>query len=189
MSEWATSQPAAPPPSASKPEAETAVALNAKFEAASDSFTYVYGGITQFFAGLEGLIGAPSADIEFAMEGEHASALEAANATHAAAKETALREQRKSLMEEHSRSMNDSAADHSIDTQRLEALLEASREKHDQEVAKLQAEMTVAEAAAAAEAKAVEENAAYLLKDTEVRHADTLAETEQQLSDAKKERE
>ncbi len=47
--------------------------LHSRFAAAEGSFTYTYGGVEQFFAGLEGLIGLPHADFLLGMSLEHAS--------------------------------------------------------------------------------------------------------------------
>ena len=47
--------------------------LHQKFAAAGDSFTFKYGSVREFFAGLEGLIGSPSSDVMAAMEQDHAS--------------------------------------------------------------------------------------------------------------------
>ena len=49
--------------------------LHQKFAAAGDSFTFKYGTVSEFFAGLEGMIGSPSADVMRAMERDHASNL------------------------------------------------------------------------------------------------------------------
>ena len=48
-----------------------AVALNDKFSAAKDSFTFTYGGMDLYHGGLEALVGLPNPDIETAMLWEH----------------------------------------------------------------------------------------------------------------------
>merc|ERR1719158_424777 len=48
-----------------------AAALNDKFSAAKDSFTYTYGGMDLYHGGLESLVGLPNPDIETAMVWEH----------------------------------------------------------------------------------------------------------------------
>ena len=53
---WQALQPQAAATAAPGTEAE---ALSAKFAASASSFEYTYGGIEQFFGGLEGLIGTP----------------------------------------------------------------------------------------------------------------------------------
>jgi Leucine-rich repeat (LRR) protein len=45
--------------------------LHGKFSAAPDSFTFTYGGMDVYHAGLEGLIGPPTPDIEKKMKWEH----------------------------------------------------------------------------------------------------------------------
>jgi hypothetical protein len=54
-----------------KQEHVDATALNGKFSAAEGSFTFTYGGMDMYHAGLEGLIGLPAPDIERKMEWEH----------------------------------------------------------------------------------------------------------------------
>ena len=54
-----------------KQEHVDATALNNKFSAAEGSFTFKYGGMDMYHAGLEGLIGLPAPDIERKMEWEH----------------------------------------------------------------------------------------------------------------------
>jgi hypothetical protein len=46
-------------------------ALHSKFAADEDGFTYVYGSMKMFQAGLEGYVGPPNPDIRSAMEQEH----------------------------------------------------------------------------------------------------------------------
>ena len=48
-------------------------AIRSRFAALPDAFTYTYGDVDQFFAGLEGLIGLPVADFLHGMTLEHAS--------------------------------------------------------------------------------------------------------------------
>ena len=52
-------------PTVAEPDAR---ALHAKFAAAGDSFTFQYGSIKEFFDGLEGLVGSPSADLMAALD-------------------------------------------------------------------------------------------------------------------------
>ena len=47
--------------------------LHLRFAASPGCFTFQFGDVSRFFAGLEGLIGSPSADILRGMEREHAS--------------------------------------------------------------------------------------------------------------------
>ena len=51
----------------------TAQELNAKFAASGGTFTFTYGDVTMFFAGLEGLLGSPSPEVMPMMTLEHAS--------------------------------------------------------------------------------------------------------------------
>ena len=51
----------------------TAQELNAKFAMTGDTFTYTYGDVSMFFAGLEGLLGSPSPEVMPTMMIEHAS--------------------------------------------------------------------------------------------------------------------
>ena len=53
--------------------ATTGVELHTRFAAAAGTFTYTYGDVSQFFAGLEGLVGLPVADFLLGMSLEHAS--------------------------------------------------------------------------------------------------------------------
>ena len=55
------------------PPASTAKELNAKFAASGGTFTFTYGDVTMFFAGLEGLLGSPSPEVMPTMTLEHAS--------------------------------------------------------------------------------------------------------------------
>jgi hypothetical protein len=54
---------------------KTALALNTKFTADENSFTFVYGGIETFYGGLQAHLGNPNAKILWAMEQEHASSV------------------------------------------------------------------------------------------------------------------
>ena len=47
--------------------------LHKKFEASGNTFTFAYGPTTEFYGGLEALVGCPSADVMAAMELDHAS--------------------------------------------------------------------------------------------------------------------
>lgn len=47
--------------------------LHSKYAASGDNFTFEYGGVEQFFAGLEGLVGVPAPEVRHAMAREHAS--------------------------------------------------------------------------------------------------------------------
>ena len=51
----------------------TAQELNDKFAASGDTFTFTYGDVTMFFAGLEGFLGSPSPEVMPTMTLEHAS--------------------------------------------------------------------------------------------------------------------
>ena len=50
-----------------------ALELHSKYAASGDNFTFEYGGVEQFFAGLEGLVGVPAPEVRHAMAREHAS--------------------------------------------------------------------------------------------------------------------
>lgn len=63
---WAQQHGSNPPP-------DDAVELHSRFAAAADTFEYSYGDVSQFFAGLEGLVGVPSPDFLRAMAYEHVS--------------------------------------------------------------------------------------------------------------------
>ena len=71
IAEWRTSESA-------KADADAAPAgsgeqLNNRFAAAAGTFTYKYGGVTEFFAGLEGLVGLPVTEFMVGMTLEHLS--------------------------------------------------------------------------------------------------------------------
>ena len=67
----ATWKEALPPAKAAA--AGAAQELNTKFAAEGDTIQFIYGDVDVFFAGLEGLIGAPSADVMATMTHEHSS--------------------------------------------------------------------------------------------------------------------
>ena len=52
---------------------DEAAARHSKFAASGENFTFDYGDISQFFEGLEGLVGSPSPDVRRTMGNEHAS--------------------------------------------------------------------------------------------------------------------
>ena len=54
-------------------ETSNGATLHAKFLASGEAFTFSYGGVEQFFGGLEGLVGTPSPDFLPTMVTEHAS--------------------------------------------------------------------------------------------------------------------
>ena len=60
-------------PMANEPPDSTAKELNAKFAASGGTFTFTYGDVTMFFAGLEGFLGSPSPEVMPTMTLEHAS--------------------------------------------------------------------------------------------------------------------
>jgi NLR family CARD domain-containing protein 3 len=55
----------------SRAKAVTGLELHDKFLGESDAFTLSYGGLSTFYSGLAGLIGAPSANLHAAVRREH----------------------------------------------------------------------------------------------------------------------